>query len=173
MNEEEFILGLKEWDKKNTALLRTLFEENFKYEKFPELLVQLLENYSEVEQSVSWLIKHSLEQAVIFKENLLIQSLLYLSKAKHWQTKLHLLQIIPHHQFDIDTQNSLLALVHHSLTAENTFVRAAAYEAYGHLLMNRPRNEVLDFRQHCEHQLETEKASVRVKLKRLLKKLPK
>jgi hypothetical protein len=163
---------LEDWDGKHVEYLKSVYLDHSASESFFDQLIDWSNADPDLQTACTWLIKHHYNE----KESLTasqVRSLLQIGdQMKHWEAQLHVLQLIPMMDIDAAMAETTEPFVRQSLSAENKFVKAAAYEAYFEIVKQVPELKT-EFRLLCEEAYEKESASVRVKLRRILQKVPK
>lgn len=161
--------NIKTWDIQHTTRLIEIYDEFGQEPNFIPFLSIIASEHDRLSIGATWLIKHAVSQGQeldIHTQRVIFQ-LLYSKQA--WQTQLHILQVMSMSRevFEptMDDWQSLIIL----LESPRPFVRASAYEVMGVFLHHFPTDKA-DFLDHCRRSLDHETASVRVKIRRLLKK---
>lgn len=158
------------WEGKRSDYLTTIYEDYINEEAFFEYLVKMTVEGEDVQVASTWLIKHHYDHKNALNGQLIHQILENCDVLQHWGAKLHILQIFPKIQFPKRLLPILETFVKEQLEAQNKFVRAAAYQAFFELSKSLPELKI-DLKKRCELAMETESASIKVKLRRILKKL--
>lgn len=161
---------LKQWNGKQTGLLSSIYHENVHNPKFWEELLEIYLNYPDLENATTWLFKHQLDTKRELEVSIVNQLLLRANNVMHWEAQLHLLQIIPSVTLDSTVLESVEQLIRKGLESKNKFVRAWSYTGMYELSFHWPtlKNELLFL---CNKGIETESASVKVRIKKVLQKL--
>lgn len=159
-----------QWDGIHTAHLRQLYLENREDPSFIPATLALLENEHAVEVSSSWVLKHHIDQGEMLSSDQVDQLINKLPELRFWESRLHLLQMIPQISLTDAQAERLEPAVRKHLSSDRAFVKASAFAAYFEIVKRFPelKNE---FRLLCEDSLEKVSASVKVKIRRILKQL--
>lgn len=95
-------------------------------------------NQPQSDQAASWLLKHHLEQGYLLDEPMSRKIVLHTMRVNHWESRLHLLQILPLVQIDCELTHNLFQHLK-ALTAEsNKLVRAWAYNGLHQVALQYP-----------------------------------
>ncbi|MDN3688122.1 hypothetical protein [Cyclobacterium jeungdonense] len=169
-NEKKLKEAFLQWDGTHTAYLKNLYQENREDPSFIPITLSLFETEAAVEVSSSWVLKHHVDQGGTLSPDQVAQLLNKLDGLRFWESRLHLLQVIPKVALTAAQAEHLEPTVRSLLSSERAFVKAAAFAAYFEIVELFPelKNE---FRLLCEDSLDKVSASVRVKIRRILKHL--
>ena len=166
--EKEFLISeLQKWDGKHTAFLKAVYTINNKNPLFIDDLISIYSTNAELEHAATWLIKHHIDLGERLHKEKLGHLLKKLGKLNHWESQLHVLQLVPKVTITQEHAQLIEPEVRKLLQSEKKFVKAVAYEAYFEVVKLFPElnNEFLLI---CEDAFEKESASVRSKLKKLI-----
>lgn len=161
---------LFKWDKKHTDYLKSIYRANIHNPSFIQLLIDLYLTNTPSELPASWLIKHYCDTGETLTQVQVEQILNNFDALTDWGSRLHILQIIPKIQLTEQLAEQIEPEIRKLLKSDNKFVKAAAYEAYFEIVRLFPEFSD-EFKRICENALASESASVKVKIKRILKKL--
>jgi hypothetical protein len=159
-----------QWDGTHTAYLKNLYRE---YRDDPALIpatLALLETAQAVEVSCSWVLKHHVDQGEMLSSDQVDQLVKKMAGLRFWESRLHLLQIIPNVSLTPAHAEQLEPSIRPLLFADKKFVKAAAFTAYFEIVTLIPELQH-EFRLICEDALEKASASVNVRIRRVLKHL--
>lgn len=105
--------------------------------RFLAELVECLKQ-TQSDRAASWLLKHHLEQGFLIDEPCSRKIVLHAMRVNHWESRLHLLQILPLVQIDSELVHNLFQHLR-GLTAEsNKLVRAWAYNGLHEIALQYP-----------------------------------
>lgn len=169
LDKEKFVNNLLNWDQKHTDFLKSIYAKNVEFKDFINLIIELFLTDERLELPTSWLIKHHIDQQETLTNKDLERILSQLHILSLWGSQLHLLQIISRVQLTKSFIGSMEYEIRKKLKSRNKFVRAAAFEAYFEVVKLFPELKS-EFKMICLIALESESASVKVKIKRILKK---
>lgn len=161
---------IQEWDGKHNQLLKEIYTQNIQKTAFFKDLVEIYKKEKTARIASTWLIKHHYDQKNKLQENLIAELFSQCNLAKHWETKLHLLQILPQIKIPKECLNEVDLFVRNCFNSENKFVKAWAYEGLYQVSKSIPeyKNEL---KLLCDTGMENASASIKVKIRRVLKKI--
>lgn len=119
--------ALQEWDGKSVEDILETYEQFHKEDGFVLTLFQSLSSES-TQSAASWLIKYYLESGNHIVEVMLPLLYEHLGALKTWESRLHVLQILPKIYIPEEYVGQLERFVRASLEDQNKFVRAWAYQ---------------------------------------------
>ena len=126
---------LAQWDGKDTQAAREIYRQYSSSTDFCPFLLQSLA-VPRYQIAASWLLKHHLEQQRVSLQSAQLDTLCqYLTHLTHWQSQLHLLQLLPGHCFSQAQRRQLEPFIRGAITSDNKFVRAWAYNALHQLAL--------------------------------------
>lgn len=155
------------WDNRSVTALQSTYERHRDEEDF---LATLLEHIADVEsqRAATWLLKRHLEAGYSPSRESSRAILGVLGDQEHWESKLHILQCLPHLDIPEDRSAGLEQFLDSCLESDNKFLRAWAYNGFNELSLRFPR-----YREEVTHMLaracESEAASVRARIRNILK----
>jgi hypothetical protein len=161
---------LQEWDGTHTEYLQAVYRSHVKDEKFFDTIIRLYLSSTQLKRITSWLIKHHYDYNNQLSQDQIIKILSHVDKLEHWESKLHILQLIPSFDLDIQNAESIEPFIKKALRSEKKFVKAAAYEAYFEIVKLKPGLQ-REFKSMCEEALKKESASIKSKVKKIIEKL--
>jgi hypothetical protein len=159
---------LSQWDNKNTEVLTAIYLQQQADPGWTDALVAAIQK-EHSQNAASWLIKHSLEQALDaenhFNPQQIDQLLESLPLLHHWSARLHLLQCLPYLRIPPQRKQDVEVFLRDNLKAPNKFVRAWAYNGFGLLAKDYP-----EYRQEAKRlfdaAMDTEAPSVRARIRK-------
>ncbi|MEM8965946.1 MAG: hypothetical protein AAGE93_05985 [Bacteroidota bacterium] len=163
--------SLAHWDGKHIDHLVSLYNSHISDATFIDDIIQLYQSHEDLRRATSWLIKHHYDKANTLSVKQVNKILGIVNHLQHWESQLHVLQIMPKLNIDSKMAEHLEPFVREKMSSSKKFVKAAAYEAYLEIVRNIPelRHE---YRLICEEAFIHESASVRAKVRKILKKIP-
>jgi len=155
------------WDGKSAALLQSAYERHSAEEGFVTTIVAHTSDV-ESQRAATWLLKRHLEAGNSLSVAGCRAVLGRLSVQEHWESKLHILQCLPHMDIPEDEIAGLEQFLDACLESRRKFVRAWAYNGFNELALRFPR-----YREKVDGMLaragESESASVRARIRNILK----
>ncbi len=161
---------LEAWDGIKMEYLTSIYRKYANRDQI-DLVIQIFLNDPSLQVASSWLLKHHIDEKAAFTKSQMNKILLHLEELNEWAAQLHILQIIPHTGLTRNQAVTLEPIISKAMQSDRKFVRAAAFEAYFEVVKN-IQSLQNEFHLHCEDSLEKEPASVKVKIRRILEKLP-
>lgn len=158
---------LKLWDGIHIEYVTKLYEENMEDRDFFEDLVTVYNNEQDLQKATTWLIKHHYDNRKILPHILTEKLLSNCLTIENWEAKLHLLQIFPRFKLTETSTPILEKFIRNCLTDQNKFVRAWAYNGFYELTKYIPELKT-EVQLICEIAMETESASIKSKVKKIL-----
>ncbi|PHR24902.1 MAG: hypothetical protein COA37_03925 [Hoeflea sp.] len=161
---------IREWDQKSVAAITEIHADHAADPDFIDRLLSLADE-TELGTGATWLIKHQLENRLAQLDQ--AQTLILiglLPRLSGWEARLHCLQIFPFITLPREGGDLILHFVLDCSRDDNKFVRAWAYSGLHQLALAHP-----EYREQARVILETAQeseraASVKVRLRRALKK---
>lgn len=164
-------IALSKWDQKQAVYITDVYK---RFNKEPAFVDDLLSFsiHPELERGGTWLIKHHLEQGGVLADNQLQQLATISPGLRHWEARLHALQVWAVVDIPLHLSEPVYAFAEVNRQHEKPFVRAWAFESLckAAVVNAKFRKKVLD---NSRLALETEMASVRSKLKKVISRLEK
>ncbi|MEM9679108.1 MAG: hypothetical protein AAF901_02190 [Bacteroidota bacterium] len=169
---ERLISSLYTWDSVHTEHLINIYDTNVSGEPFFDDLISITNTHQDLQIATTWLIKHHYDQKQKLSEqqgNLLLGTIL---NFKAWEAKLHVLQILPF--LSIPESHFILVedFVRACLNDDVKFVRAWAYQGFYELTKYQP-SYIPELKLLCDKALLTESASIKSRVKKVVKQLEK
>lgn len=158
---------LEQFDGKHTDILDRVADD---FPANPSLLSHLVSMAecadSPVQTAATAVLKRYSTAGAVFTSTLVVRLLDLLSTVTHWESRLHLLQMLPALPIPSSHAESLCESLHGSLRDRNKFVRAWAYGGLHRLASLHPayRTEVATLLEEAGHK---ETASARARLRQL------
>lgn len=117
----------------------------------------------------TWLLKHHLEHGEMISNEDQQAILTRLPSYQHWESKLHILQALPHFSVSQQTRKVLEPFLRHGLSDTNKFIKAWSFNGLYEIAVQYPelQNEVSEL---LHLALAHESASVKARVRSLLKK---
>ncbi len=159
---------LSQWDRKHTDYLIEIYSLNKKDIDFINRVIEIYNDNEELEHATTWLLKHFIDNGNDLSPLQVTNIVDKLDKLKYWESQLHILQIIPKIKITPELACTLESGVKAKMRSEKKFVKASAFMAYYEIVKLQPelKNE---FQNICEEALLTESASIKSKIKNILK----
>ncbi|MEO0333723.1 MAG: hypothetical protein AAF223_18955 [Bacteroidota bacterium] len=163
--------SLTHWDGKHIDHLVSLYNSHISDVTFIDNIIQLYQSHEDLRRATSWLIKHHYDSGNTLSAKQIKQIVSIAHCLQHWESQLHILQLIPRFDINVKMAEHLEPFAREKMNSDKKFVKAAAYEAYLEIVKNIPelRNE---YRLICEEALTHESASVKAKVRKILKRIP-
>ncbi len=161
---------LKSWNGKQIDYIKNTYQNYHQQPHFIANLLALLNQDETLQKAITWLIKHHLEQKNDLSKNEIEQLIQGGNNLKHWEAQLHFLQILPYLKLEVNQVEIIEPFIGRLLGSPKKFVKAWAYNGLYELTRYQPEmkeDAILLF--HAA--LETESASVKARIRNLLKKM--
>jgi len=155
------------WDSKTTAALEAVFAQYSQSEKTLAGLLPLMA-VEALQKGASWLIKHAIEAGMPVTADDSRQLLAQLDNLVHWESRLHILQCLDHLTVSARQKKRLERFLRACLQEDNKFIRAWAYNGFYRLACQHVEYQQ-EAQQLLEQGLNEEAASVKARIRRLLK----
>jgi len=156
------------WDGKSTAALQSAYE---RYSAEGDFVATILAQMTDADsqRAATWLLKKHLEEGNSLSAGDCRAILGRLFTQEHWESKLHILQSLPHLDILEEDGVGLEKFLDACVKSDNKFVRAWAYNGFHELSLRFPR-----YREKVDDMLaragESEAASVRARIRNILKR---
>lgn len=163
---------LQQWDGKHTDFLIHIYDHNQDQESFFTNIVDICLTQPDLQIPASWLIKyhydskHSLDDALI--QPLMKEANSFIN----WEARLHLLQVLPKVTLNQELVPYVEEWVRKGLKDDNKFVRAWSYQGLYEVSRYIPEMKE-EVRLLCEDALQLESASVKARVRKVMKQLGK
>lgn len=156
------------WDRKSASDIEQIYVA---YQQTSEFESQLIDLCLDESLSVggTWLVKFHIEHGGSINAQDMQKVLTKLPTYDHWESKLHILQVLSHFEVSCKTRKVLEPFLKHGLSDTNKFVRAWSFNGLYELAVQYPelQQEVTDL---LNLALKNEPASVKARVRKLLKK---
>ncbi|MHA2815162.1 hypothetical protein [Vibrio campbellii] len=156
------------WDGKSAEDIEQIYIEHHTEDVFRSKVIDLcLDELLNV--GGTWLLKHHLECGGTLSTEEQQAILIRLPSYEHWESKLHILQVLEHFCITKQTRRVLEPFLRHGLSDINKFIKAWSFNGLYELAVQYPelQNEVSEL---LHLALAHEPASVKARVRRLLKK---
>jgi len=169
VNRQSVIREIAAWDGKQVDSLKRLQQTLLPECSGLSLLVDLLEQNSELQVAVTWLLKHQLESGCELSMRAAERLLQLGVKLENWQSILHFLQFLEWLPIAESHRTNLEVALRDWITHENKFVRAWCYNAWYLLADQHPRyrHEVMLF---FEMAMRDEAPSIKARIRKVKKR---
>lgn len=160
--------ALLSWDGKSVSDIAAIYEGYSTNKNFTSYLIQLLTDGSS-QKGASWLLKRFFESGGSLSDGQISQVYSQLHCLEHWETKLHILQVISYMPVPELQKEQVEVFIRECLISDHKFVKAWAYSGFYELARQYPelQQEVMEFMQLA---LKDEPASVKARVRKLLVK---
>ncbi|MDY8134058.1 hypothetical protein [Aquimarina sp. 2201CG5-10] len=158
---------LKEWDGTHIDYLNSIYDQYYKEPSFFITLIEITSNNTSLQTSATWLIKHHYDQKRNLPQNLIDLLLNTSLTLKDWEAKLHILQLLPKVSITKETLNIIDQFIRKCLKDDVKFVRAWAFQGFYEVVQLIPEYEQ-ELRILCDIAMQTESASVKSRVKKVL-----
>ena len=132
---------IEQWDKKAVQPIARAYNAHASSPSFIDDLLSMLREPA-LEVGASWMLKHAIEAGDLVGESLEPEQLISLfrdaNELTHWESHLHLLQIMEHLPIPPQARAYAKGFVYFSLGSQYKFVRAWAYSGIHALARDRP-----------------------------------
>ncbi len=155
------------WDGKSANHITSIYEKHLHSSGFVDQLIEFCK-FSELQKGASWLIKRYCELKGCLNEQQVLEILGLLKKLEHWETKLHMLQIMPYFSIPVSAKKPTEHFLRHCLEQNQKFVRAWTYNGFYLLAKQYPEYQQ-EVKQFLEMGLTDESASVKARIRNILK----
>ncbi len=156
------------WDGKSTDDISSVYE---KYHSKPNFIDNILSQIHDVsiQKGGTWLLKKWLESGNKLKVEHI--KIIYdsLHVLEHWESKLHVLQILQYMPIDSVQKTKVESFLRITLTDDNKFIRAWSYNGFYELASQHPEY-MEEVKQFFEIALQDEAASVKARIRNIIKK---
>jgi len=130
---------IAEWDNRSADTIAATYARYVCDEEFFVQVVKLMGEVS-LQRATTWLIKHHLEKTTVLpKTNLAEEIYGHVDALVHWETKLHILQIMSYLPVPEKRLPKVEEFVGECLVSERKFVRAWAYSGFYQLAAQYPQ----------------------------------
>lgn len=162
------IEDLLAWDGKSAGEISAVYQHYRDDPGFLDELITLSEQPA-TQMGATWLLKHHFDNGGILNTGQIKQIYQLLPGLQDWGSKLHILQCIPQMPITEASRKAVEGFVRQCLNEKNKFVRAWAYNGFNELARQYPQYQET-VKLLIEKALETEAASVKARIRNILKK---
>ncbi|MBT8258065.1 MAG: hypothetical protein KJO49_06305 [Bacteroidia bacterium] len=160
---------IEAWDGIHMDHLKSIY---IQFLNDPEFFNNITEWSSDInlQAASTWLIKHHYDSGEELNETQIDRLIGISSELVQWEAQLHILQILPKIEFATEQLILIDDFARRCLKSENKFVRAWAYQGMFELY----KYSVVDkeeLRSLCEIAMETESASIKSKVRKIIANL--
>ena len=155
------------WDGKSAHDIALIYEEHITSHDFIDELIEYC-RVPESQKGSTWLIKRFCENNGKLTNNQTLRILSLLPEYKHWETKLHVLQIMTYFSIPASTKVEVEYFLRSCLEQNQKFVRAWSYNGFYMLARQYPEYQE-EVKQFFEMALHDESASVKARIRNILK----
>jgi hypothetical protein len=169
--EEEIVKILKTWDGKHNDVLQSLHHQYADDEWFMPVLVRISQLQPELQVQTTWIIKKHIEDGEVISKTERKELLKACLGSGEWASKLHIFQILSHWNELTEEEAFLIEdSARKGIKDDNKFLRAWSYQALFEVSKVLPdlRRELVFL---CERAIPEESASVKVRLREILKEI--
>ena len=154
---------LGSWDGKSAAVLQSIYERHSTDEDFVATILAHLRD-ANLQRAATWLLKRHLELGHSLPAGDCRSILGSLPVQQDWESKLHLLQCLPHLNVVEEDRIGVEEFLKGCVRSDEKLVRAWAYNGYNELALRFPQyREAVD--QMLARASESEAASVRARIR--------
>lgn len=157
---------IRSWDGKSADDIHMIFKRHSEMDKFAETLALLLPDPT-YQKGASWLIKQYLENNGLLSPVATKVICKSVSSLQYWESRLHVLQCLPHLTIPAAGKKEVEKFVRHCLLDEVKFVRAWAYFGFYVLARQHPSLQT-EAMQILKLGLSDEPASVQARIRKAL-----
>lgn len=159
--------NIAQWDGKAVAAMQLLADQHHGQQGYVQQLVTLLHD-DKCQLGASWLLKASLDTGEALPQSQIEPVLMCLLTAASWQTKLHILQILPFLTLNSQQASKIYPALRAGLSDPNKFVRAWSYNGM-YELSRQHEKYILETKQYFELALKDEAPSVKARIRNIMK----
>ena len=159
---------IREWDGTSIVVLGEIYDRNSAQKMFASDLIFMLSDLA-LQKGATWLLKRHLETGNSIDEINLSNLLKRVNELQIWESKLHVLQILPWVEIPAVAKGHVEYFLRRCLPDENKFVRAWAYNGFYELARTFPEY-VEETRKIFDIAMRDEAPSVKARIRNILKK---
>lgn len=159
---------LSNWDGRSAEEIGEIYLRRHNSKSFVFDFVSLLK-VEHHQIGASWLLKRHLEEGYVLDLQMISTVYSLLEKLQDWESKLHILQCLPHLPIGDDDKETLEEFIRKCLSDKNKFVRAWAYGGF-YLLADRFPEYRAEAKQFVDAAMINEPASVKARIRNVTKK---
>ncbi len=159
---------LAAWDGKSVDDIEHVYD---RYCREPSFVSDILGLATEatLQNGATWLLKHHVDASNSLSSDEIVRFYALLPNLTHWESRLHILQCIPHLPVPTEHREAVEAFLRTNMTDEVKFVRAWAYGGYWELARQYPAHRA-EAERLCETAMHHEAPSVKARLRQVMKK---
>lgn len=161
-------LDIAAWDGKSADDIRRLYDRHCQAPSFVSDIVGLAKQ-EPLQKGATWLLKRHAENTGCLEPRAVKDIYQLLQKLEHWESKLHILQSIPHMPIPRTHKNRVETFLRKCLVDDTKFVRAWAYSGFYDLAVQYPEYQE-EAEQLFEIAIRDEPASVKSRIRKVMKK---
>ncbi|MEJ2622173.1 MAG: hypothetical protein P8163_18560 [Candidatus Thiodiazotropha sp.] len=156
------------WNGKSAADIKAIYGAHNRDNNFADTIIAL--SFTKAcEKGATWLLKAWLEAGNKLEKPQIAKIYGSLEQLEHWEAKLHVLQSIPFMTIAAAQSSNVYNFLRHTLTDQNKFVRAWAYN--GIYELSRQHSKYIDeTKQYFEMAMRDEAPSVKARIRNIMKK---
>ncbi len=156
------------WDGKSADAINAVYDRHSSEPEFLDRILVLI-NDASYQKGATWLLKQWLSSGNPIQVRHVKHVYSSLPSLIDWESKLHVLQSMPYMAIGKHEKSIVESFLRNTLTDPNKFVRAWAYNGFYELAIQYPEY-VTEVKQFFEMALRDEAASVKARIRNLLKK---
>ncbi len=172
--EDKVMMNLREqllkWDGKHTDFLIEVYVKNQMQSNFLNDIIHLYIKYADLEHATTWIIKYFVYNGNELDQSQTKQIISKIGQLEYWESQLHVLQLISKMSLTSKNVEFMEPSVNSMMESEKKFVKASAYEAYFEMVKLIPKLKD-EFIVKCETALEKESASIKSKLRKIIRQV--
>ncbi|WOO41064.1 hypothetical protein [Rubellicoccus peritrichatus] len=158
---------IEKWDGKSADDIGQVYEDYGHQPDFTDLLIESMQHTS-LQKGSTWLLKKHLESGEQLSDKQVSRIFKLLPRLEHWETKLHILQIMPYVLIRPAYKCGVESFLRECLKDKNKFVRAWAYNGFNELA-SQYEEYLAEAKQLLETALREEAPSVKARIRNILK----
>ncbi len=117
---------IADWDAKDVDYINNLYSNNFHEAEFLDNLIGFLDDVP-LQRGASWMIKHYVDEGSTLADQHVNEIISKCQKFDHWETKLHILQILPSVTIPSSLKQHVYEFLLDGVRSDVKFVRAWSY----------------------------------------------
>lgn len=161
--------ALAQWDGKDAAAIRSIYDEYADARGFVSSLIHLAAD-PDLARAASWLLKNHVEVAGTLARAQMRDFFAAARDFEHWEARLHVLQILDRVEIPKESVRDAIRLVERCLADENKFVRAWAYSGFARVSEFDPAYRAEAERLLADGEATETAASVRARIRQVRKR---
>ncbi|MCP3667721.1 MAG: hypothetical protein GY696_35390 [Gammaproteobacteria bacterium] len=156
------------WDGKDARIISVIYKAHHNDTDFLAEILRLLKRDEHLQKGASWLLKQYLEKGGAIVQEDIDRIYQLLPDLERWESKLQLLQSIPHLPISEQSLISVESFLRYALSDENKFIRAWAYNGFYLLSCQYPKYRH-EAEQIIDMAMEDEAPSVKARIRNIKK----